>query len=606
MRVAPFAFVALSGTVAPALVGAATPARVGPSRFVRIDEAERRGELSAAVASLRRVQAVRAPERLPAALEAEPGAGPHELSDLLRLAALRRGALAPPLAAELRDLLARPTDASDPFAWSVTPEPAYCTEHFCLHWVASGPDAPPLFDPDGDGVPKFIIDAGDQFETAWRALTAIGYSYHGVDDGGLGGDTRIDVYVKDAGGDFAAAVFPEDFVESSPVRFSSWVMLNASVLDIFPPAYVAEVIAHELKHTFDAATFGNAPSWLFESSATWVENEVYDDASYYYPFLECWFGFPEFSLDVTRYDEYPTEQRASYACAAQPTHIYGSSTFWFHATARFGLGIQRDTWDQGGVACAAETDPDGPSARRCVMDVIDQLLAAHGESLEAVFAQMAFENAVPRASPALLSIETPGELADWPAAAWVDAKHYAYPVDETVELAHLSARYVDFRPPSGRRGTVRITVDGPDAFAFAAAIQLVPPTGPRVEQPLVLDPATRTASAEVSGLGSQWSRVALILVNPSRIETDSMSDGLAARYQASFEPETVTPIDAGAPPPVDAGGAPAEGGAPAAQAEGGGGCACGVPATHERAWGALPALGLAAALRARSRRRRRG
>ncbi|HEY3435978.1 MAG TPA: hypothetical protein VGK41_10030, partial [Solirubrobacterales bacterium] len=54
----------------------------------------------------------------------------------------------------------RPTDTDDPNrnAYSVpeAPRSPACSDHFCVHWVEEGLDAPDLSDRNGDGIPDFV------------------------------------------------------------------------------------------------------------------------------------------------------------------------------------------------------------------------------------------------------------------------------------------------------------------------------------------------------------------------------------------------------------------------------------------------------------------
>ncbi|HSK49679.1 MAG TPA: hypothetical protein VK889_04195, partial [Solirubrobacterales bacterium] len=54
----------------------------------------------------------------------------------------------------------RPTDDNDPNRNAYTvpeaPRSPACSQHFCVHWVAKGLDAPNLADGDADGLPDYV------------------------------------------------------------------------------------------------------------------------------------------------------------------------------------------------------------------------------------------------------------------------------------------------------------------------------------------------------------------------------------------------------------------------------------------------------------------
>src|SRR4051794_22983757 len=84
-----------------------------------------------------------------------------DLSPLLRRLALALPQLSGAEKKRAQSLLARPTDGSaDPQqnGWSVpeAKESPICSAHFCVHWVASGADAPPPADSNHDGVPNWV------------------------------------------------------------------------------------------------------------------------------------------------------------------------------------------------------------------------------------------------------------------------------------------------------------------------------------------------------------------------------------------------------------------------------------------------------------------
>jgi hypothetical protein len=495
------------------------------------------GAIDSAHANYYRALAALAPAELPQAYRSLRPARGEEVSLALRNARLSQASLSPSEQKTLGKLLARPTDFGDDYAYTVPEATPICTTNFCIHYVTTTADAPPLDDVNQNGAPDIADDLGKLLESSRAALIALGYSYHGIDDEGLGGDTRLDVYIKAVGSDFAAAVVPEDFKSFSPLRLSSYVIVNTAVFTELPPGYLDGIIPHELKHTFDAATFGNAPAWLFESSAVWVENEIDDDSSIHTMFFPCWYLWPEFSLDVPRDKAYPSDPRDNGMCEGAPYHIYGSATFWFHASVVVGTNLNRDVWEHGGAACSSAVDFEGPVVRRCVADTIAQVFESHGEDLGDVYADFTRKNYKPRRSSVLLEAETPGELFAWPNDVFIEQMAATYPASGSGNIDHWSARYFDLAPPADMEGVLHLDVDGPggeSGAGFRAALILTQ-GGELTEVPLIVNALNGDATTTIPSFGNETSLAALVLTNTSPVDQDRSTDGLAFSWSATFE-----------------------------------------------------------------------
>jgi MYXO-CTERM domain-containing protein len=553
------------------------------------------------------VVAALAPGRLPSSLSRAPAREPRELSLALRNARLAASRLPPSERALLTSLLLRPTDPGGPFGYTVPEAPPHCTTNFCIHYVTSTSDAPPVGDLDQSGVLDVVEETAEKLELAREALITFGYSYHGIDDDGLGGDERLDVYIKDVGFEFTAAVVPEDIKEFSPIRLSSYMLINTYAYTL-PPEYFDGVVAHELKHTFDAATFGNAPAWLFESSAVWIENEVNDADTAHTMFFPCWYTWPEFSTDVPRDTPYPPDLKDPGNCAGAPYHIYGSATLWFHLGAELGANVNREVWDQGGLACVGANEPDSAETRSCVADVIAKIASDAGADLEQLFLEFSVNNYRPRKSPVLLQVESGGELFAWPDSPHIEKDHTTYPAGGDGTLDHWSSRYYEFSPLTTGGRPLTVSVDGPDGAAFGATL-VVSQSDAITEVPIELDPSTNQGEASVEYFGGSVKKVALVVTNPAAIETNDSSDGLAFSYTASLGDAGTggSSGSGGAAGSGAAGGAGAAGaaGSPATPDESGDDGGCGCRTTSSGSGASLVPLGALGLLALRRRRRRR-
>ena len=203
--------------------------------------------------------------------------------------------------AAARKLLARPTDgAADTNAFITYSEPSTFWDtpggHFRVHYIANpaSVDAPlpdDLVDAAGtpvpDGVPDWVQTVGNtaefahDFEVVQRAYRPI---TNDTFDGNLrGGDGRFDIYVVDFAGHGKRGVL--GLVANDPIGSLASYMLvddDYSVAEIGPVSKTLEVlqatVAHELFHAVQFSyTSEGLPVWLAESTATWMESQVYPD-----------------------------------------------------------------------------------------------------------------------------------------------------------------------------------------------------------------------------------------------------------------------------------------------------------------------------------------
>lgn len=65
-----------------------------------------------------------------------------------------------------------------------------------VHYATTGADAVLPADTDGDGVPDFAVQVAGEAEAALQHFVALGFDPP-RSDGGLGGDNRIDIYLRD-------------------------------------------------------------------------------------------------------------------------------------------------------------------------------------------------------------------------------------------------------------------------------------------------------------------------------------------------------------------------------------------------------------------------
>lgn len=177
-------------------------------------------------------------------------------------------------------LLARPTtppdDPNDPRDIYYGPDAdlqTQCGAAFCLHWVDEGPHA---------ATPAFAATAFDTIADVASVYAAAGFK-RPLPDAGQEGDTRMDFYLGDIDSVGALGYCRSD--ADGPVVGSAWYAYcgfdndYASTPWLSPEAALGITVAHEYFHAVQFAYDAEDDGWLMESTATAMEDVLYDDVN---------------------------------------------------------------------------------------------------------------------------------------------------------------------------------------------------------------------------------------------------------------------------------------------------------------------------------------
>jgi hypothetical protein len=216
------------------------------------------------------------------------------------------------------ELRGRPTDSNDPNRNAYTvpeaPKSPYCGPHFCVHWVDQGLDAPSLKDRNKDGVPDYVeevlrvaehVHHVENDELGWREPKSDGRR-----GGGVG---KTDIYLSQIGGELFGYAAPDSGQSSKghplPRRLYGYLVLDNDYSAFeFPgtkPINDLEVtLAHEYNHILQFGYDAYQDAWFAESTAVWMEDQVYDNINDYLRYERRWVRLYSTPLTASSIKEY--------------------------------------------------------------------------------------------------------------------------------------------------------------------------------------------------------------------------------------------------------------------------------------------------------------
>ena len=438
--------------------------------------------------------------------------GPHGGELTMQLVQLRLGL--DELSAQERDLaegfLARPTEGTEWYGANYGPRARPtndCTKaptpgsDVCVHWARRTEDAPPGGDADGDGLPNQVEKTRDAFNRVWgRVVDAGGYSKPLPDE--KGPNSKLDVYLVDIGNDGLYGYCTPEPVGQGRSEAAYCVLDDDYAKTQFPsgtPSGNLKVTAaHEFFHAVQFGYDVREDAWLMETTATWLEDEVYDGVNDNRGFL---------SASVLRFPERPLDTVAG-------SFYYGNWIWWRYLTERFprdagGLPVLvRHVWERA---------RHGTSSGTYSMDALARTLTdEYGPSLPYVFAEFANANRMP-VNPKTAIYEEGRAYRKAPLSRLhkLDSADRPAIAQKSPELPHMSATTVAFQPAEGYAGPwrIRLDVDLPNSSQRPFAQVTVFNVDGSVERFYVTLSGEGTGSARADFSSTTVKRVELTLSN---------------------------------------------------------------------------------------------
>lgn len=279
-----------------------------------IDTAEARGEIDRDTALLYKAYTVFAPDRVPVSYRTDTPAK----SGTLILVEIDRswGGLRPSTREKLSEFVSAPARAGEAVSQTrpaYDNELVYTTTNFIIHYTLSGTHKVSDIDVDpANGVPDYVDWVAEDAEFVWATeLETMGWLEPPADIG-EGGDARYDLYLWNMSY-YGVTFFGSDsFVgdnPNSPMVTETRACYSYMRVENDFTAFAGEArdnlrvaLAHEFNHAIHAGYDSQEAAWLMEATATWIEDEVYDEINDNVQFLDQLFVKPDVALDVADAD----------------------------------------------------------------------------------------------------------------------------------------------------------------------------------------------------------------------------------------------------------------------------------------------------------------
>ncbi|MBC8508042.1 MAG: hypothetical protein ISR58_08830 [Anaerolineales bacterium] len=232
------------------------------------------------------------------------------------------------------------------------------TEHFKIHYTLEGRDAVLSTD--------YVDEMAAALEFSWEIeIAQFGWAPPPPDDG-IGGDDRYDVYIQNVfedgtagyteGGDERYRGPQQGVIGDNPLteavetrasvsyivmdndyaELDEWAAEDGEVNTIDPLELMRSTVAHEFNHAIQFGYDGEEPAdWLWEATASWMQDEVYDDINDAEEDLLAVFKSPD-----TCQLAYGGEERVE-----DENHWYGEWIFLRYISEHHGHETVRSIWE---------------------------------------------------------------------------------------------------------------------------------------------------------------------------------------------------------------------------------------------------------------------
>ena len=266
---------------------------------------------------------------------------------------------------------------------------------FRFHYTTEGNHGVDSTDNNSNSLPDYIDIISEIFVHVYDVqINEMGYT-RPPGDGWLpsnyddGGSNHYDIYVRRLSSSYYGYVQSEYTAQNTGNNefsqnvneqnaFTSYMAMRNNY-DGFPNSEIENIqvtAAHEFFHAIQYGYDGYEKPWLLESTAVWMEEEIYDDINDCYQYMYSWFNQPEKSLDHVG-----------------GSHWYGSWIFFEYIDEHFGGSETiKNIFDEG-----VNTNSQPPNDYS--IQAIDDALSTIGSTFQEALNGMAIANIVMSSNP---------------------------------------------------------------------------------------------------------------------------------------------------------------------------------------------------------------
>jgi hypothetical protein len=319
----------------------------------------------------------------------------YELTPLLKELAAAAPELDAPERRRAMRLLARPTQGEttgSEAGYTVPEGRPLCGVHFCIHWVPTTEDAPPDGNANGNDWPDYVETMSSTFEyvyavenerLGWRPPQPDGA--RGCPNADPACMDRTDVYILDVGEQSIYGYAAPDPRQASYNQSAYLVMDDDYAAAEFPSyggdplAPMQVTAAHEYNHVLQFGYDVAQDTWMFEATATWMEDVVYTHVDDYLQYLPPWAQLS--FVPLTSFDSIDSSNPDN-------VKVYGDMVWNRWLERHYGQAAVRNAWES---SLMTEPTSFAPGA-------YDASLERRGSSFFQAFSRFAVDTAEWRAS----------------------------------------------------------------------------------------------------------------------------------------------------------------------------------------------------------------
>ena len=461
-----FLFVATSSALAQGSKPLPALTQTSPDALTRALAA---GELTQAQYALQRALSLFRPAQVAARYGEVKRPDPRAATLILRDLAIRVRYLSGADRRQALAILSRPTDSTpgDPDRYSTTEQTPVCGTNVCIHYVTTTGDAVATADmTPNNGIPDYVDSALQTFQNeVWaNEVTMMGYrapksDFASSNNGASVSDDghKFDVYLANLGDDFLYGYCTSDdpnLEQSSHYDFfdmSAYCVVDNNFTEpIFsnhtPLQNLQVTAAHEFFHAVQFSYDAFEDQWILEATATWMEDERYDDVNDNLQYL---------SSGPLRKPGIPLDRSS---ISQTDFHVYGDWIFFRYLSETFNQGIVRLIWNRADAS--EDTDlggPDGEGPDDFSVQAVSRVLSSRG-GFRSRFAQFGWMNRVARV-PDVYDEGAPNHYPQAPLTDPAQTLSKSAPRrSKSPKLDHQTNAYYEFKRGSGFSSTAKLKV----------------------------------------------------------------------------------------------------------------------------------------------------